>query len=132
MKPNIINLFSGLVLALSAFIYFSAAPVMAQNYCRDGFDGYGHHCREGWHDHRHRNAPIIIEEPAPVYIERPRWINCARENGFCRIPFATRVRYGAEGYFTFLDVDGRGIPCNNRAFGDPARGIRKACWFLSR
>ena len=131
MTSALIKLCAGLLLALSAMACLSATPAAAQHYyCRDGFDGYGRPCREEWH--RHRDGPIIIERPAPVYIDRPRWVNCARENGFCRIPFPTRVRYGAEGYFTFLEVEGRGIPCTNRAFGDPARGLPKACWFLSR
>ena len=131
MKSLLLTLSAGLALALSVCVYLPATPAAAQDYyCRDGFDSYGHPCHEGWH--RHRDGEIIIERPAPIYVEPPRWVNCARENGFCRIPFPTRVRYGAEGYFTFRDVEGRGIPCNNGGFGDPARGMRKACWFLSR
>jgi len=143
MNSALIKLCAGLLLALSAMTCLSVTPATAQHYyCRDGFDGYGRPCHEEWHQReewraheewrRHRDRPIIIERPAPVYIDRPRWVNCARENGFCRIPFPTRVRYGADGYFTFLDVEGHGIPCNNRVFGDPARGLRKTCWFLSR
>lgn len=131
MKSLLLRLSAGLALALSVCVYFPATPAVAQGYyCRDGFDGYGRPCHEEWH--RHRDGPVIIERPAPVYIDRPRWVNCARENGFCRIPFPTRVRYGSEGYFAFREVEGRGIPCNNEMFGDPAHGLRKACWFLSR
>ena len=135
MKSLLLKLLAALVLSLSAMTYFAATPAAAQGYyCRDGFDGYGRPCRGEFHHHRHlEDAPVIIETPAPIYAEPPRgWVQCAAENGFCRVPFPTRVRYGSEGYFAFIDVNGRGIPCNNRAFGDPARGLRKACWFLNR
>lgn len=61
---------------------------------------------------------------------RGEWIACAQENGFCRVPFPTKVRYGARGAYVDLDTD-RGVACNNRVFGDPAIGVRKTCWYLA-
>jgi hypothetical protein len=45
-------------------------------------------------------------------------VPCARENGFCRVPYPTRVIYG--------------IPCSNGAFGDPAPGVPKRCAYVAR
>jgi|GEM_PF-6705078 len=93
---------------------------------------------------RHRNeggffgGPVIVQPQiydAPVYAEPGyapgQWVQCARENGVCDVPYSTRVRYGSRGYYTFLDVDGP-VRCNNGTFGDPARGALKHCWYLSQ
>lgn len=58
---------------------------------------------------------------------RGQWQQCAKENGFCDFYGRKTVRYGAKGRFVervFRD----GVPCDNRAFGDPARGQGKACY----
>jgi hypothetical protein len=57
---------------------------------------------------------------------------CAPEGGFCRVPYPTRVIYGIQGRGTTVFVNGGGIPCNNRAFGDPAPGARKACVYVAQ
>jgi len=59
-------------------------------------------------------------------------VPCAEENGFCRVPYPTRVFYGIPGRNAVLDVSGRGIPCSNEVFGDPAPGVRKQCAYLAR
>lgn len=59
---------------------------------------------------------------------RGGWVQCAQEGGFCRVPYPTVVRYGARGGFAELEAD-RGIPCRNDTFGDPAPGVRKACFY---
>jgi hypothetical protein len=59
-------------------------------------------------------------------------VPCAREDGFCRVPYPTRVVYGVPGRSTALFVRGRGVPCSNNVFGDPAPGIRKRCAYLER
>jgi hypothetical protein len=59
-------------------------------------------------------------------------VPCARENEFCRVPYPTQVVYGVPGRSTAVDVGGRGIPCSNEAFGDPARGIPKRCAYIAR
>jgi len=59
-------------------------------------------------------------------------VRCARENGFCRVPYPTRVIYGARGWSTERFVQGRGIPCSNQFFGDPAPGVAKSCSYVVR
>lgn len=54
-------------------------------------------------------------------------VPCAQENGFCRVPYPTRVFYGVSGRMTARFVSPPGIPCSNEAFGDPARGVPKLC-----
>lgn len=58
-------------------------------------------------------------------------VPCAREGGYCNPPYPTTVIYGARGRTTAQEV-GRGIPCNNYAFGDPAPGTVKQCWYVAR
>ncbi|WP_210486837.1 hypothetical protein [Microvirga antarctica] len=59
-------------------------------------------------------------------------VPCAPENGFCRVPYPTRVIYGVPGRDAARDVGERGIPCNNQVFGDPAPGIPKRCAYIAR
>lgn len=59
-------------------------------------------------------------------------VPCAREGGFCRVPYPTRVIYGVPGSGIELFVRGGGVPCSNRAFGDPAPGVAKRCAFVAR
>ncbi|MBZ6075638.1 hypothetical protein [Microvirga puerhi] len=59
-------------------------------------------------------------------------VPCAPEHGFCRVPYPTRVIYGVPGRQAVMDVAGRGIPCSNEAFGDPAPGIPKRCAYIAR
>jgi hypothetical protein len=58
-------------------------------------------------------------------------VPCAPEHGFCRVPYPTRVVYGVPGRSAARDVAGRGIPCSNDAFGDPAPGIPKRCAYIA-
>src|SRR6516165_5411209 len=58
-------------------------------------------------------------------------VPCAEENGFCRVPYPTRVFYGVPGRSTARDVSGGGIPCSNEVFGDPAPGVPKHCAYLA-
>ncbi len=59
-------------------------------------------------------------------------VPCAREGGFCRVPYPTRVVYGVPGGGIELFVQGGGVPCSNRVFGDPAPGVAKRCAFVAR
>jgi hypothetical protein len=63
--------------------------------------------------------------------EAAEWVPCARENGYCRVPYPTVVRYGARGAFADSRVEG-GIGCNNDSFGDPIHGVPKACFYLAQ
>jgi hypothetical protein len=65
-------------------------------------------------------------------VQAQEMVPCARENGFCRVPYPTRVIYGARGWNSERFVQGRGIPCSNRFFGDPAPGIAKRCAYVVR
>lgn len=59
-------------------------------------------------------------------------VPCAREHGFCRVPYPTRVIYGIPGRSVEVFVREGGIPCSNRAFGDPAPGVVKRCAYIAR
>jgi hypothetical protein len=59
-------------------------------------------------------------------------VQCAREGGFCRVPYPTEVIYGARGYNAARFVEGRGIPCNNGVFGDPVPRVIKSCSYVVR
>ncbi|MBJ6125745.1 hypothetical protein [Microvirga splendida] len=59
-------------------------------------------------------------------------VQCARENGFCRVPYPTRVIYGIRGQGVEVFVRGGGVPCTNRVFGDPAPGVAKRCFYIAR
>jgi hypothetical protein len=61
-----------------------------------------------------------------------RWEYCAKEGDYCRLPGPATVRYGANGRYAFLDVDGGGVRCDNRSFGDPAPRQTKSCEFEPR
>jgi len=58
---------------------------------------------------------------------RGDWQRCAKENGFCDFYGRKTVRYGAKGRFVERVVRD-GVRCDNRTFGDPARGQDKACY----
>ncbi|TWG95817.1 hypothetical protein L614_000800001930 [Ochrobactrum sp. J50] len=73
-------------------------------------------------------------DPYHRYEDRDRdrdrdWSRCAKEGGFCDFYGRKRVRYGAEGRFT-EGVFRNGVRCDNRTFGDPARGKSKTCYVL--
>jgi hypothetical protein len=59
-------------------------------------------------------------------------VPCARENGFCRVPYPTRVIYGIPGRGVEVFVRDGGVPCSNRVFGDPAPGVAKRCAYIAR
>jgi hypothetical protein len=58
-------------------------------------------------------------------------VPCAREHGFCRVPYPTRVIYGVAGRSAEVFVRD-GTPCSNRVFGDPAPGVPKRCAYVAR
>lgn len=59
-------------------------------------------------------------------------VRCADEDDFCHVPYPTLVIYGARGHRTAIFVSGRGVPCSNEVFGDPAPGKDKRCAFVAR
>jgi hypothetical protein len=54
------------------------------------------------------------------------WIDCAREDGFCKFDGRREVAYGA-GKKWVTKVFTGGVACTNRKFGDPAPGMAKTC-----
>jgi hypothetical protein len=87
---------------------------------------------------RRKSCEILINAgyapaPGPGYGHGgDRWQICANEGEYCRLPGPATVRYGAYGRYAFLEVDGGGIRCDNRSFGDPAPRQRKVCEFEPR
>jgi hypothetical protein len=72
---------------------------------------------------------LLISAPA-VFAQEI--VFCAEENGYCRVPYPTRVIYGAGGGRSASQyVSGRGIACSNRVFGDPAPGAKKTCSYVA-
>ena len=57
---------------------------------------------------------------------------CAREGGFCSVPYPTTVIYSYRNNSTSREVGPGGIPCNNNQFGDPAPGVGKTCRYVVR
>jgi hypothetical protein len=68
----------------------------------------------------------------PAALAQGNLVPCAEENGYCRVPYPTRVLYGIPGRVVARDVDRRGIQCSNDIFGDPAPGSVKGCSYLAR
>jgi hypothetical protein len=68
----------------------------------------------------------------PVALAQGNFVPCAEENGYCRVPYPTRVFYGVPGRLVALDVDQRGTQCSNDVFGDPAPGSHKTCVYVAR
>jgi len=54
------------------------------------------------------------------------WRRCAAEGGVCVVNGSARVRFGANGRYSTLQVTDR-VTCNVRTFTDPAPGQAKTC-----
>ncbi len=54
---------------------------------------------------------------------------CSNEGQTCTFSGMVNIAYGANGQFSYkYDVSGGSIGCNNATFGDPIRGVVKACY----
>lgn len=98
-----------LPMILAASFAAAATPASAQGY------GYGD------------------DEDGIVFAQRggSRWVPCAREDGYCDLPYPTTVRFGADGRYLEARASG-GIECSRRRFGgDPASGRIKTCFYLA-
>jgi hypothetical protein len=71
---------------------------------------------------------LLISVPL-IAAGEPRWNFCANEGGVCEFRGTANVRYGAEGRYTSKTAT-NGINCDNSAFGDPAPGMPKRCFFV--
>ena len=58
------------------------------------------------------------------------WVRCASEDTYCSVPYPTTVRYGANGRYYSMPVNGW-VFCSNQIFGDPNHGVGKTCDFLA-
>jgi hypothetical protein len=58
------------------------------------------------------------------------WTACASEGGSCAVSGTRQVRYGADGLYATKTVTGT-VACSNAVFGDPARGLVKACSYMN-
>lgn len=56
------------------------------------------------------------------------WAQCAIEGGRCNFVGRAAVRYGAGGAWVYGTAKD-GIACTNTTFGDPVKGVQKACYF---
>jgi hypothetical protein len=75
---------------------------------------------------------VIGTSLAAVQAAAQDLVPCAREGGYCRVPYPTRVIYGAGGSHATRHVGGGGIACSNGVFGDPAPGVPKRCAYMAR
>lgn len=64
----------------------------------------------------------------PDYTPPAGYTFCAWENERCSFSGTADVAYGANGRFAYRSGASGGIDCNNDVFGDPAYGVRKACY----
>ncbi len=55
------------------------------------------------------------------------WVECAPEGGTCAFSGTEQVAFGAGGKFNYLTLIG-GTACNDTVFGDPNKGVVKACY----
>ena len=69
---------------------------------------------------------LVIVSSAQAYANE--WIACASENEYCMVPGTKMVRYGAGDRWVLKSATER-IYCSNNVFGDPARGMSKACYY---
>lgn len=103
-------------------------PYSNYNNSRDYSDGYNKGVDERGYQSSYR--PEYRNYQRPSY-GGGNWVYCASEEGTCRVPYNTRVRFGVNGRFNIKEVD-RNIRCTTSEFGDPANGERKRCEYDAR
>lgn len=94
---------------------------------RDRYEDRRDDRRNDWRDDRRDDRRNDWRDNRRDDRGRGDWQQCAKEKGFCDFYGRKVVRYGAKGRFVervFRD----GVRCDNRSFGDPARGQGKACY----
>jgi hypothetical protein len=75
-----------------------------------------------------RTTPTVRPRHSPP---NSSYVSCAVEGDRCNLPYRTTFAYGVNGRFRYLR-NVSSVTCNNSAFGDPAPGIPKRCYFLRR
>ena len=56
------------------------------------------------------------------------WTFCANEDQWCSFSGTQTVRFGVNGNYYYKTAT-NGVSCSNSAFGDPAYGLFKQCWY---
>ncbi|HRK38148.1 MAG TPA: hypothetical protein PK347_07135 [Burkholderiaceae bacterium] len=107
---------------------------------------------QGRYEYRYTNGPIwcgndSFRDPAPGLVKHcqmqvsagsgasypggspTHWEYCAREDGVCHPPHGATVRFGARDRHAYARHVSGPISCSVRTFGDPIRGVPKACEF---
>ncbi|KZL21372.1 hypothetical protein PsAD2_00663 [Pseudovibrio axinellae] len=74
--------------------------------------------------------PRGVVTPIPKLPEftKDGWRKCALEFQVCKLPFATKVRFGRPGAFYERSAEGN-VHCRTSTFGDPAPSSKKACYY---
>lgn len=65
---------------------------------------------------------------APADHDHLGWVRCAIENGVCVFQGTKTVAYGANGTFTYRNVNGS-VACSNQSLGNPIAGVAKTCYY---
>ncbi len=73
-------------------------------------------------------SAVIVLVSLSAASAQQNWQGCAAEGAICTVPYATAVRYGANGVYRFKNVNGP-ILCSYQLFGDPLFNVRKSCSF---
>ncbi len=68
------------------------------------------------------------KELSKLYDATEWWVQCANEWSNCNFVGTRQVRYGNGWVYNYLTSTTL-VSCNNSAFGDPAPGASKQCWY---
>lgn len=91
--------------------------------CASGLQCAGGVCRRPGQPHQ----PAPPSHQAPPTTQRAPGYQCAWEGGHCNFNGTGLVSYGADNRF-YVKSFTNGVACNNSVFGDPAPGVKKACF----
>lgn len=78
------------------------------------------------------NHSWIFVPNGPLVTFYTPYTSCANEGQRCQFSGTRDVAYGANGQFNYKYEITNGIDCSNSVFGDPAYGVRKACYISHR
>jgi hypothetical protein len=79
------------------------------------------------------SGPMVADSAQAYQLDTVNLVGCAQEGGVCRMPYPTNVYYGVPGRTNGRPFPQGGVvPCNSQAFGDPAPGQAKSCWYAPR
>lgn len=82
-----------------------------------------------WHDTNAISATPTGEEPSTPETGES-YVYCSAEREVCTFTGTRTIRYGANDKYTYKSATDS-IDCSNSVFGDPIRGVVKACYYSS-